>query len=92
MDEITTMDTAAALAPGTSQPPIGALAKRAGMSHREFIRQFTVGVGMAPKLFARLRRFHVAANRVRAGRSPRWSEHAAECGYADQGHMRALAC
>jgi len=77
----------AALVPGTSQPPIGTLAEHAGLSHREFIKRFTVGVGMAPKLFARVRRFHLAANRIRAGGTPRWSEFAVETGYADQAHM-----
>jgi AraC-like DNA-binding protein len=77
----------AALLPGTSHPPIGDLAERAGLSHRQFIRQFTTSVGMAPKLFARVRRFHLAANRIGTGRAPRWSEFAVECGYADQAHM-----
>ncbi|MDX1882752.1 AraC family transcriptional regulator [Mycolicibacterium sp. 120270] len=77
----------AALVPGTAQPAIGTLAERVGLSHREFIKRFTVGVGMAPKLFARVRRFHLAANRIRAGGAPRWSEFAVEIGYADQAHM-----
>lgn len=77
----------AALVPGTPQPAIGALAEHAGLSHREFIKRFTAGVGMAPKLFARVRRFHLAANRIRAEGTPRWSEFAIESGYADQAHM-----
>ena len=42
---------------------------------------------MAPKLFARVRRFHLATSRIASGGTPRWSEFAIECGYADQAHM-----
>ncbi|HKV18857.1 MAG TPA: helix-turn-helix domain-containing protein [Mycobacterium sp.] len=77
----------AALAPGMSQPMIGTLAERTGLSHRAFIRQFTTEVGMTPKSFARVRRFHVAVTRINIDRTPRWSQFAAECGYADQSHM-----
>jgi AraC-like DNA-binding protein len=77
----------AALATGMSQPPIGTLAERTGLSHRAFIRQFTTEVGMTPKSFARVRRFHVAVTRIKPDRTQTWSEFAADCGYADQAHM-----
>lgn len=77
----------AALLPGTSHPPISAFAERAGVSHRQFIKRFTTSVGMAPKMFGRVRRFHLAASRVLAYGKPHWSEFAIGCGYADQGHM-----
>ena len=77
----------ATLLPGPSHPPIGDLAEDAGLSHRQFIKEFTTSVGMTPKLFARVRRFRYATSRMRFSRPPSWSEFAVECGYADQAHM-----
>jgi AraC-like DNA-binding protein len=75
------------LLPGASNPPIEQLAELAGMSHRHLIRKFTASVGMTPKTFSRVRRFHRTMRRLQSCVPPRWSEFAAECGYADQAHM-----
>jgi AraC-like DNA-binding protein len=80
-------DAVAALQVGALQPPIGELVDRAGMTHRRFIKEFTTVIGLTPKVFARVRRFHRAVNRIGSGAAPRWAVFAVECGYADQGHM-----
>jgi AraC-like DNA-binding protein len=76
-----------ALQADACQPPIGHLADRAGISHRQFIKDFTTTVGLTPKLFSRIQRFHRAVSRIESVSQPRWAQFAVECGYADQGHM-----
>ncbi|OBA86289.1 hypothetical protein A5662_02960 [Mycobacteriaceae bacterium 1482268.1] len=76
-----------ALQAGAFHPPIGELADRAGMSHRQFIKDFTATVGLTPKVFGRIRRFHRAVGRIGSAAPPRWAQFAVECGYSDQGHM-----
>ncbi len=62
------------------------LVRSTQLSHRQFIELFRAEVGMAPKLFTRVRRFERAAAMAR--RSPRdWAKLAATCGYFDQSHM-----
>jgi AraC-like DNA-binding protein len=66
---------------------IGALGRELGVSHRRLIALFRDGVGMAPKLFARLVRFDRVMARLRSGQTPLWIDLAAELGYADQSHL-----
>jgi AraC-like DNA-binding protein len=75
------------LLPGGSTLPVGQIAERAGLSDRHLIKKFTASVGMTPKLFSRVRRFHRAMWQLRSCVPPRWSDFAVECGYADQAHM-----
>lgn len=79
--------------PGAS---VGELPARVGLSHRRLIEVFSNEVGMTPKRFARVRRFHRAAalagRSMAVARSPRrdaptWSALAIDAGYADQAHM-----
>jgi AraC-like DNA-binding protein len=59
-----------------------------GLSHRGFIEVFKREVGLTPKLYARLQRFHRAKERIAAlGGPPSWATFAIECGYFDQSHM-----
>ena len=58
-----------------------------GLSHTRFIQLFREHVGMTPKLFCRVRRFHGLLNRVEQGVSMNWAELAADCGYFDQAHL-----
>lgn len=69
------------------QVGIGALARELGTSHRRLIALFRDGVGMPPKLFARLVRFDRLMARLRSGATPLWVDLAAELGYADQSHL-----
>lgn len=65
---------------------IGAIQARAGLSRPHLVRLFREHVGVAPKLFARLRRFEeVRTCALQGGRS--WAELAAELGFSDQAHL-----
>ncbi len=66
---------------------IGAAARHLGMSHKHFIDQFRRQVGLAPKLFCRIRRFQGVLAQVNCGRPVDWAEVACECGYYDQAHF-----
>lgn len=63
-----------------------ALLAQAGCSHRHFIARFRDATGLAPKRYARLRRFQrVLAQLDGAGTD--WSALAFEHGYCDQAHL-----
>jgi AraC-like DNA-binding protein len=66
---------------------IGALARRIGISQRRFIEVFTDEVGVTPKLFSRIQRFHLALSAVQECGSVNWAGLAADCGYFDQSHL-----
>jgi AraC-like DNA-binding protein len=58
----------------------------AGCSHRHFIARFRDATGLAPKRYARLRRFQrVLAQLTQAGQD--WSALALAHGYCDQAHL-----
>jgi AraC-like DNA-binding protein len=48
---------------------------------------FATEVGLTPKLYYRIRRFHQAWQLVRKADAPNWAAVAAECGYFDQSHL-----
>ena len=58
-----------------------------GLSHTRFIQLFREHVGLTPKLFCRVRRFHGLLNRIEKGMPVNWAELAADCGYFDQAHL-----
>jgi AraC-like DNA-binding protein len=66
---------------------IGDVSDRAGLSRRRFIERFTAEVGMTPKLFCRVQRFHHGLSLLRRDALPDWAELALECGYFDQSHL-----
>jgi len=66
---------------------IGDVSARAGLSRRRFIERFTAEVGMTPKLFCRIQRFHRMLTFLPPGGAPDWAELALECGYFDQSHL-----
>jgi AraC-like DNA-binding protein len=66
---------------------IADLAARAGLSVRQFERQFTSQIGVAPKLFARVARFEGALRCKTRSPQLRWTDIAHELGYHDQSHM-----
>lgn len=59
-----------------------------GLGRRRFMEIFEREVGVTPKLFARLQRFHAVKQRIAAlGEPPSWAMFAVACGYFDQSHM-----
>jgi AraC-like DNA-binding protein len=63
-----------------------------GLSPRRFIQVFGEQVGLTPKLFCRVRRFHEVMRRVQSlgnseGSRIDWTEVALSCGYFDQAHF-----
>jgi AraC-like DNA-binding protein len=65
---------------------VAGAAQHLGVSARQLERRFQAGVGLTPKLFARIRRFQrvfPAIENAGAG----WVDGAAACGYYDQAHL-----
>jgi AraC-like DNA-binding protein len=58
-----------------------------GLSHTRFIQLFRENVGLTPKLFFRVRRFHTLQDRIAKGVTVNWAELAVDCGYFDQAHL-----
>jgi AraC-like DNA-binding protein len=63
------------------------LTRRIGLSQRRFIQVFTAEVGMTPKTFSRVQRFHRALALARRDAAPDWVRLAVDCGYFDQSHL-----
>jgi AraC-like DNA-binding protein len=63
------------------------LCERIGLSQRRFIEVFKAEVGLTPKLFHRVQRFHQILGLVRHTPSPDWSRLAVDCGFFDQSHL-----
>src|ERR1700744_896092 len=55
-----------------------------GFSHTRFIQLFREQVGLTPKLFGRVRRFHALLSVIEKRSPVNWAGVAAECGYFDQ--------
>jgi transcriptional regulator GlxA family with amidase domain len=68
---------------------VHAVAVELGVSERHLRRVFREYVGVGPKTFARLIRFHRALGAARAGRHAGWAGIAAAAGYYDQAHLIA---
>jgi AraC-like DNA-binding protein len=68
---------------------VEAMALAAGVSRQHLTREFRERLGISPKLYCRLARFH--SGLVHAGRraSVDWAQAAIDLGYADQSHMIA---
>jgi AraC-like DNA-binding protein len=62
------------------------LAARSGLSHRHFIARFREGVGLAPKEYARVKRFDRALA-LAADPHRSWTDIAFAAGYSDQAHL-----
>jgi AraC-like DNA-binding protein len=82
------VSAAAALHRGAS---VGATADRLGWTPKRLGRAFTEQIGLAPKRFARVRRFQrvvrAASRAVERDAAPDWARLAAEVGYHDQAHL-----
>jgi AraC-like DNA-binding protein len=67
--------------------PVGALATELGWSTRHLTRRFREQVGLGPKRFARVVRFHRAAALLERPDGPGLAEVAQLAGYFDQAHL-----
>src|SRR6266540_693248 len=63
------------------------VARRIGLSQRRFIQVFTAEVGLSPKRFCRVQRFHRALALARQNTAPDWAQLAVDGGYCDQSHL-----
>ena len=66
---------------------ISVVADELGISQKHFIALFRAQVGLTPKTFCRVRRFHNALNEIGTKRKLEWAEIAAGGGYYDQSHF-----
>jgi AraC-like DNA-binding protein len=60
---------------------------RIGLSPRRFIQVFSQAVGLPPKTYCRVRRFHSALRALSHGERAAWAEIAVSRGYYDQAHF-----
>jgi transcriptional regulator GlxA family with amidase domain len=65
---------------------VGEIAKAVGFSQRRLIELFTTAVGITPKRFGRVLRFHRATALARSAALD-WTRVAHQCGYYDQAHL-----
>jgi AraC-like DNA-binding protein len=75
------------LSHGGGVSSIRRIQQNTGLSHTRFIQLFREHVGVTPKLFYRVRRFHALLSRIEKGLHVRWADLAADCGYFDQAHL-----
>jgi AraC-like DNA-binding protein len=68
---------------------VNAVALDLGVSERHLRRVFRETVGVGPKTFAKLARFHRALHAARAEERPSWASIASAAGYYDQAHLIA---
>jgi AraC-like DNA-binding protein len=71
------------------QVSIQCLADAAGVSRQHLTRTFREAVGVTPKLYCRLARFHAALSYAHYGSPVSWAQVASGMGYSDQSHMVA---
>jgi AraC-like DNA-binding protein len=62
-------------------------ARSVGVSERRLSQVFREHVGIAPKMWCRIRRFQAAARVLHNGVDVPWTELALRCGYYDQSHF-----
>ena len=68
---------------------VNAVASDLGVSERHLRRVFREAVGVGPKTYAKLARFHRALRAAARNGHPGWAGVAAEAGYYDQAHLIA---
>jgi AraC-like DNA-binding protein len=69
--------------------PIAALRERTGLSETRLVEAFRDQVGLAPKLYGRLVRFHRALGQLQFARWVRLTDVALDAQFYDQAHMNA---
>lgn len=80
-------DAAAHMATNPLHASVAWLARHAALSPRHFNRRFTERIGVGPKLYGRLLRYHRAYLYKAAHPGVAWTTVALECGYTDYQHM-----
>ena len=63
------------------------IARNIGLSQRRLIEVFKKGVGLTPKLYSRMQRFHQAFAVAQRATEFDWARLAQDCGYFDQSHL-----
>ena len=76
-----------ALAQQPAAAQIEPLQRASGCGPTQFISRFERSVGLTPKRYARVLRFHALIQRLALNPPPDWAQTAAEAGYADQSHL-----
>jgi AraC-like DNA-binding protein len=77
-----------ALRAGGNAVRVAEVATGVGLSRRRFVEVFEREVGLTPKLYARLQRFHRVKQHLAVhGGPPCWATFALTSGYFDQSHM-----
>lgn len=71
----------------TASGDVRAVVQESGYSHRRFIALFRRAVGLTPKLYCRIRRFHDTLERLAADPTASWVDVAMAGGYSDQPHL-----
>ena len=66
---------------------VGEVSDAIGLSARRFIEVFKGEVGLAPKVFCRVRRFQRVLRRIHRRREIAWADVAVSGGYFDQAHF-----
>ena len=66
---------------------VEALASALRLSVRQLERKFTQHIGLSPKTFCRVTRFHLAKSLLESRREPSGCDLAYACGYYDQTHL-----
>jgi AraC-like DNA-binding protein len=88
-------ELALAAADRLTSAPVSAVAVDLGVSERHLRRVFLATIGVSPKAFARLARFHRALRAARQDAPASWTSIAVAAGYYDQAHLigefRAIA-
>jgi AraC-like DNA-binding protein len=80
---------AAAVLERNGSVTVDGMAHAAGVSRQHLSREFRERIGVPPKLYSRLARFHAGLAYVGRPTSVNWARAAADTGYADQSHMIA---
>lgn len=63
------------------------LARQAGISNRQLERKFNASVGLPPKVYSRLMRFHASLRFIKSGTMKTLTDVAYAAGYFDQAHF-----
>lgn len=63
------------------------LAQQAGISNRQLERKFSASVGLSPKVYSRLMRFHASLRFIKSGTMKTLTDIAYAAGYFDQSHF-----
>lgn len=71
----------------TSRRPVSDAAAQLGLGERRLEQLFRAHVGLGPKAWHRLARFHACVRLLRRSSSSGWAELALEAGFHDQAHL-----